>query len=254
MDRNVNERQIVIIASPEKLKNLNKEVDWRTAIGLVAWPVGYAAYKYFSTETPYPYPVFDLKASRNTFEFPVNHPVDGQVYACCEASPDLYVPFAFFHQYMYQSKMAAFLKICADLGAKRCKVTYAEENGKDISANFGVSDIPTEMGNVSGDANVSSKKHSSSAAAVFAEFPQPKGQIKGSSSRWMNGEPTWIAMQESRLGNGLDKFRAEFTYSDDLGIKGDLAAKISKIGLSIGGKYEEMSRKKWVFDVEFWPC
>ena len=259
MDRNVNERQIVIFASPERLKGLKKEIDWKTAVatGLIhrlAWPIsfGYVLWQYFAKKPQYPYPIYDPRTAKAKFRFPVQHPQDGVTYACCEAEPDLYVPLASFHQFMYESKMEAFNALCRNLGAKRCSVIYAEENGFECTAKFKADDIPTSNGPVSGGASININRNDKATAKAFFEYEKPRTQIKGSSSIWMNGEATWRSMQSGRLENGLKSFQAEFTYDDNLGISAELAGKISSIGLSIGGDFKEMSQRRWIFEVEFW--
>jgi len=209
--------------------------------------------KFIINKDAFPFPVLDPVDARKQFRFPVNHPVDGVAYACSETEPDLYVPLARFHQYMYEAKLAAFHNLCANLGARRCIVVYAEEDGKDITFNIGVSGIPTQTGTISGNVGAGFSQRKSESAKVFAEYPKPNRPITGSQSGWMNGEPTWVMMQKERLERNLLKYQAEFTYLDDMGINADLAANIAGFGINIGGKFEEMHRRKWIFDVEFWP-
>jgi hypothetical protein len=69
----------------------------------------------------------------------------------------------------------------------------------------------------------------------------------------MNGEPTWGVMQRLRFERNLERYRAEFSYFDDMGIDANVAAKIAGVGLNIGGEFKQMHQRKWIFDVEFWP-
>lgn len=213
----------------------------------------WSIYRWISGSKSLPYPIFNMAETRDLFSYPVNHPIDGGVYACCDAEPKLYVPLASFHRYMYEAKMSAFNLLCANLGVRRCSVVYAEENGKEVSAKINASGIPTSAGPVSVNAKVRSVSNSNENASVFTEYPQPKSLPIETYSVWMNGEPTWATMQTLRLEKNLERYQAEFDYSSDMGVDGGVAAKVSEIGLSIGGKYEEMKRCKWVFDVEFWP-
>jgi hypothetical protein len=60
-------------------------------------------------------------------------------------------------------------------------------------------------------------------------------------------------MEEIRLEDGVDSWGADFSYTDDMGVSAEVAAKIQGMGLQIGGKFEELHRRKWKFEVEFWP-
>src|SRR5690606_32153979 len=94
----------------------------------------------------------EIGEAREKFRFPVNHPIDGVMYSCSDLEPDLYVPVAGFHDYMYQARLNAFIEMCGGLGAKEIKILYAEENGKDITAKVKGKNIPTSVGNA--DANI----------------------------------------------------------------------------------------------------
>ena len=100
------------------------------AVGAAAWLVapaaglllsGWLIRKLFRGASPpvLPYPVLDPVVARNMFQFPLDHPIDSLAYACSEAEPLLYVPLSGFHRYMYEAKMAAFSKLCSNLGANR---------------------------------------------------------------------------------------------------------------------------------------
>jgi hypothetical protein len=204
-----------------------------------------------STTRTLPYLVFDVVGARDQFSFPVNHPTDGGVYACCDAEPYLYVPMSAFHRYMYEAKMSAFCHLCSNLGVKTCRVVYAEEDGRDVtaSANLGV---PTQAGVASGGVEAGLHSNKQGKAAIYIKFRRPKSPPIEYRSGWMNGEPTWQMMQTLRLEGNLEHYIAEFDYSSDLGITANVAAKAGDIGFSIGGKFEEIKRRKWKFDVEFW--
>ena len=205
------------------------------------------------TPQAFPYPVFDLQSARNQFSFPMNHPIDGTVYACCDAEPQLYVPLAGFHQYMYESKLSAFHSLCANLGVRRCSVAYFEDESIAKVTRMGGSGIPTSAGKASASVSVDTHQSSAAATEVFAEYPAPRQPLSETRTGWLRGEPTWVTMQSLRLGRDLERWKAEFTYCDEMNINAEVAAKVAGIGLEIGGKFEELRRRRWVFDVEFWP-
>ncbi|MNY36873.1 hypothetical protein D3C86_1713920 [compost metagenome] len=69
---------------------------------------------------------------------------------------------------------------------------------------------------------------------------------------WLNSEPSWKAMKNSRLRGGRGNTRVEFNYKDSMGIDGKLAASIEKAGFNLGGSFTEMKKVKYIYDVEFW--
>lgn len=68
----------------------------------------------------------------------------------------------------------------------------------------------------------------------------------------MNGEPTWNTLQKIRLEKDVNNYTAEFSYVDEMGINADVAGSLNGIGLNIGGSFEEIKKKKYKFEVEFW--
>src|SRR5262245_33329010 len=253
------DRRLIIVASPERARELPKRINWRAVvhdlplaeaafrskplgkIAFLAFPeavTGYLLIKALKGAGKLPYPLFDLRTARDQFKFPINHPIDGLAYVCCETEPDLYVPLASFHQYMYEAKLAAFHELCANLGVRHCTVIYAEEDGQDITTRVRASGIPTQIGPVSVGLRTSTSQHSSETAAVFTAYPPPNRPLTETRSGWMNGEPTWGVMQRLRFERNLERYRAEFSYLDDMGIDANVAAKIAGVGLDIGGEFK----------------
>lgn len=277
------DRRIVIIASPTGKAKLNMQID-KDVLSKTAWPflvsgtlkpltilyplapmaipiagpllvMAMWATSKILTKKPIsmPYPIFDLNKSRDYFQFPMNHPVDRQIYACCDAEPNLYVPLASFHDYMYQAKLSAFHKLCANLLAKRCLVNSVEEDNIDITSKIGTTGIPSSFGPISAGINGGYKSNKNTSAKIFAEYPKKNKKPIITETKWMNGEPTWLNMQKLRMENRLKKMQADFCYTDDMGINASVAAKVSSIGIDIGGEYQKMKKRKLSFEIEFWP-
>lgn len=276
-DIDFRDRRIIITASKEMKQQIEETIDWKKVLFgelplastifvrglyLLFQSPFYIPFLYFLSLFPFiskkmpkkalPYPVFDLNDVRDIFDFPPQHPVDGQVYACCDLSPQIYVPLSSFHKYMYEKKMSAFRKLCANLGVHYCRILYAEDNGVDITGKLDISNVPTNFGPASSGIKINKKSSSAESAKVYFEFPFLGKPMTVTNDGWIVGEPTWSDMQQARLENKIKKYKAEFSYSDDMGINGDVAAKLSSIGLKIGGNYEEIHKRKWIFDVEFW--
>lgn len=269
----LHDRLIAIVATKETEEKLTNQTDWKK-LGLDSLMVlGGSPIKSFGSpnninllklaktlftnnidpiyKTKIPYPVFDFDFVRKNFRFPPQHPKDGVVYACSEFEPDLYIPLASFHKYMYESKMSAFNEMCAFLGAKTCRVIYEEENGTVVTTHIGAEKIPTNVGTVNAELDFASKSNHNQKAIVFFTFPEPK-EIVEFKSNWMNGEPSWNSLQKMRLERDVSIYTAEFSYLDEMGVNANLAGSLNGIGLNIGGTFEEIKRKKYKFEVEFW--
>lgn len=273
------DRRLIIVASAERAQELPRRIDWKAVrssslpfatsitahylfpyIYFLKIPLipnlkvaGYSLFEALRGKTKLPYPILDLRLAREQFTFPINHPIDGLVYACCQTEPNLYVPLASFHQYLYEAKMAAFHELCANLGVRHCTVVYAEEDGQDVTTRARASGSPTRIVPGSVDLSTSVNLHSGETAGVFAEYPPPNRPLIESQSGWLNGEPTWGMMQKLRFERNLERWRAEFSYLDDMGINTNVVTAIAGLGLDIGGAFMKMNQRKWTFDVGFWP-
>lgn len=255
----LHERSVCIIANEETEKKLN-DVDWqKLSLDVMGDPInlviklwkGRKDIKNSYNKKP-KFPILNIDIARKEFKFPPSHPQNGVVYATSEIDQATYIPFSKFHNYMYESKMAAFTKLCNSLGAKSCKIIYAEENGVDITAKIKLENIPTNKGNVDNDIDFSYNSSNKQNVDVFMSFPQNINIYKFENP-WLYGEPTWQALQEIRLENDIEKFIAEFIYTDDMGVNLNIANSLNKIGLNLGGNYEEFKKIKYRFEVEFWP-
>lgn len=256
----IHERQISIFAS-EKTKEELKILDWKS-IGtdlLFAniFTIGFRFLKegQILRDSYYkdiPFPIFDINIARKSFRFPPLHPKDGLVYASSDIEDDLYVPLSSFHKLMYESKMSAFTKLCSSLGAKSCRILYAEENEKDITAKVTAKNIPTNGGTVDSSIVSTFNNKNNQDVDLFMSFPRAK-KIYKYETKWMNGEPTWQTLQEIRIENDIEKCIAEFNYTDEMGVTTNIASSLNGMGLNVGGKFEECKKIKYKFEVEFWP-
>jgi hypothetical protein len=283
------DRRLIIVAYPQNSEDLKSEVDWKKVVagtlplgsGLAgAAGVAGAASVALTVGLPFlaapalaaagwkawlrwhaarqkrailPYPVLDPVTARSVFTFPIGHPVEGLVYACSEADPLRYVPLAGFHRYMYEAKMAAFHELCAALGARRCTVVHEGSDDRKWNGKAEFSGTPLNANPVSAGVDASKHLKSEEAAKTLYEYPKPVAPPHEVNSGWVVGEPSWGSMQRLRLTRDLKHFHGEFSYADDMGVDAEVAAKISGIGLKIGGSFEGVLRRKWEFDVEFWP-
>ena len=68
---------------------------------------------------------------------------------------------------------------------------------------------------------------------------------------WLSYEQTWKSVAEARLTGRLKEVDVELRYNDDYGINADLATKLSKLGLSLGGSFEGHEQTIYKFKATF---
>lgn len=272
-------RRVILVISQEKAKQIKKTIKWATvpevttsigglaSAGAVAgippiggmlllntvWMITWMAIRVslgipLKNNRVIPFPAYPPKAAKKFFDFPPNHPNDGVLYACCDRVPAEYVPFAQYHRYMYELKMSAFQEMCSNLGAKKCSVIREEMVSSKGSAGVGGA-----KAGVSGKMSGSYERSSSQDARILFTMPKPTAPLCETKTSWKVGEPTWVRMEKTRLERGLDTAEVEFSYTDEMGVTAEVAAKIQGIGLNLGGKFEKAKRLHWLCQVEFWP-
>jgi tetratricopeptide (TPR) repeat protein len=191
---------------------------------------------------------YTVKNAKKGFNFEPNHPVAMGAYAMCEVEPENYVTLNSFHNYCQSIKRQAFLELCANLGAKEIYIENAEINNREIDLQAGASKkLLGEFAGSYGD----TKKSSSGEMLAFT-FSQENSGIRDYSTPWLASEPTWKAMYNMRKRNHVKTFDAEFNYTNDYGINGDLSAKFLGCSLNIGGSFHEMTEVRIKYKVVFW--
>ncbi len=188
----------------------------------------------------------DINKLPDDFHFPPNHPIDGVLYACSDTDPDNYFPFCDFHKHMYQMKLSAFKEMCSFLGAKSCKTILSEDITKEMEGSFKI----TSLGSINAN-GVSSNKLKTK---IDCSFPKPKNGIREYKSRWLDAEPTWRSLQKDRLDRTRDisKIFFEFNYNENSSINANMASNFKKIGLNLGGEFQEVKIENMTIEIEFW--
>ena len=158
-------------------------------------------------------PHYTMSEAKKLFRFPPNHPIVNTAYAMAEVYPDHYVQLSEFHEYFKQTKHAAFIELCASLGAKEICIEKVELNNQNLDIN---SDIKTPLASLGLGINIRQNKETGEKVAF--KFSDENKGIKEYDSPWINAEPSWRSMNNLRRKNHLQEIGAEFTYVDDMGI------------------------------------
>ncbi len=182
-------------------------------------------------------------------EFPINHPIDGGIYANSDINPNYYCPIAIYHKYMQEMKQQDFLQLCSSLGAKTIKLISEYDIDKDLSSTSKVKFFhKAEI-----DTNISvSYKHNEKQNIEY-NFEKNISTIKEYDSPWFNEEPSWKTMQTMRLKSNLLHQRVTYSYYDDFGINAGFAANMVQLGASLGGEFHNIKRIQREYEIEFWP-
>lgn len=188
------------------------------------------------------------KYSFNNFDFPPQHPQKGIIYSSTDFEPNFYIPLSTFHQYSFDLKQSAFIEMCAHLGAK--EIILLEEIIDDVKTNLKVkNELATSNSKIE---NENTFKNSKSEKTSF-RFPKPvQKQSSEYESNWIKSEPTWRTLQKIRIENNVSEYNAELNYTDEMGINFELATKLIKNGLNIGGSFQKIKKTKRVYKVVFW--
>jgi hypothetical protein len=197
-------------------------------------------------------PLFiEIDEARQTLDFPVGHPINGNIYGTSEMEPKKYVPISSFHNDMYQSKLSFFMDMCSILGVKECTMTEMRQDGKTKNINLGITDNSnsTEI-----EFEHSSKQETNNLVKLKGHFsfPKPKHKIERIESKWLITEPTWKKMQDIRIDRDISTYEIEFNVENDFGINSYTLAKFGGNKLSLGGEFKEFSKTSYLYKIEFW--
>lgn len=161
-----------------------------------------------------------------------------------------YVPLARFHDFMLHDKKAEFVKIASNLGAK--SIRMIENN-----AHFSSGDIDVEGEFPFRKVQTSGGRSQSEVQSFSLEFKNTslptKKPFLHKNTRWLDGEPLWQAMVETRLDQWATEYCVQFCYNSDYDLKAEVAGSFGGLGISIGGNYQEQEVVNHKFIVEFWP-
>jgi hypothetical protein len=173
------------------------------------------------------------------------------VYAAHPHEPGLYIPVSQFHSYLLEAKRSEFVRLMTSLGARTVRLTHAESEETSARANAGVDGVKGV--DVGVKAGVRASKGSRFSLAMTIEERPTRPPEMPSNLVWYHHEPMWQALCDARLAFGATSFKVGFSYKSDFGVDASLCAKITGMGLEVGGKFEENEALEQEYEVTFWP-
>jgi len=185
----------------------------------------------------------------SSIQFPPGHPNVGTVYGLNPVRPFTYIPLAEFHRKVLREKASELFMLLSGLRAATARVEVMR--GATLRGKAGLkSIIPTEVP-VIVDASTDDHQRTDTGVTWDLKFSSTGVPKIADGLRWLEHEPEWRGIAQSRLRGELQEFRVELHYSDTLGIGAKLAAELVDAGLSLGGNYESIEEEAWVVTGKF---
>lgn len=175
--------------------------------------------------------------------FPLGHPRPQILYIGHPADPCRYFPAAEFHRKVFEHKFAEVQRLLTYLGATYIEAEHISGWTKEYIID-GKATLPVNSGlELSGEGGSKSTKGSNLTYKATLDGIEPPSIPEN--LVWYEDEDTWKAMAEQRLHAGLLEFDLVLKYTDDLGVNTGLKLSIAKVGIDMGGKFEEHQSTIW---------
>lgn len=261
----------IMYATEEKIKELIKQKETQSIMSVATFTMGSAYSNLFEQlldyisarlnktdkieffknkyEKKYNITIISPESLTSDMKFPINHPIDGGIYANSDIDPNYYCPIAVFHEHMQKLKEQDFLKLCSSLGAKTVRLISEYDIDKDLSSKGKVKFFhKAEI-----DSNINIVHNHNEKKFKEYNYDNNVSTMKAYDSPWFNEEPAWKTMQTMRLENNLLHQKVTYSYYDDFGITSRFAANMVQLGASLGGEFHSIKRIQREYEIEFWP-
>jgi len=185
------------------------------------------------------------RSEASELDWPAGHPLPGLVYVGDPACPRSYYQLSDFHPRVFEGKFAEAIRLLGYLGARQFVVRSEEGWGRKFA---GKMTIPVQAVPVTGKGTFRSRGHRK---ILFKAELNPITVEEPRDLYWLRYEPIWREVVDLRLKRGLRTFDLVVDTRSDHQVTAEVATKIGKASLGIGGRYEEFVSTKWVIEGEF---
>lgn len=263
------ERQRIVVADDAAVmaereaqieaERTGKEIDWARVgkaaagiamggaiggIGLLAVEVVAAARKARESGLR----VFSVsRTEARALTLPPGHPRDRVIYIGHPAVGATYYPAAGFHRLAFEHKFAEAIRLLMSLGATHLEVEHVCGWSDEFAANVAVP-LPAA---VETKANAGRQRSTGSSALFRATLTGSSQPTIPEDLVWYPHEPTWQQVAEGRVSHGLREFQLAVRYDDDYGVDAGLKVSAQKVGLELGGKFQEHESTTWKINGTF---
>jgi hypothetical protein len=191
------------------------------------------------------------RTEAQSLTLPPGHPRDRVVYIGHPIVATTYYPAANFHRFAFEDKFAEAIRLLMSLGATSLEVEHVRGWSDELAA-----DLAVPLGAAAGVeiAGRAGTQRSKGASLLF------RATLAGSSEPripedlvWYPHEPTWRQVAEGRTRYGMRGFDLSVRYDDDYGIDARFKLAVQKVGLDLGGKFQEHEATTWRINGSFDP-
>lgn len=237
------------------LGRLGRDLYRRSAVKLLSKMPEEEVLSRFNTSMDLGVPAVCFEPSRaiGDFDFGVGHiPKDGDIYIQHPINKSFYISPSEFSRTICSEKEAAFLRLAATLGAKSIRLNSIQTNDTKgfFNSKFSAPEIAADLG-----FNATFDKNGSVMKEVVKEFNRPKFKdpfVPEDLKRWVEFDTDLRTMSSDRIEANASRCTVKLEYSQNLGLGGELSAKIADRGFNAGGNFKSMSKSIWSFDVEYY--
>ena len=281
------DRTFVLVASDEKYTEIVRSINFRRLLTGLWWPItllgvlipgpgwvlaiastaakgslmaagatlatGTSIMKMCLQQKEIPYPHLGPSEATQRFRFDHGHPHDGTAYVLDPTMSDHYLLPSVADERLAQEKVAAFHDLVTALGAKKLELFSGEIDGVEAAAHADASikKIAADVG-----INATFNERGEVQRAVYAEYGRPASPpfVPECVSRWLISDPMMRTLASSRLTGSIEKMRVSLVVDSSLAV--DMKAVLGMVKafkLDIGGRWHEVHKSTWGFEVEFWP-
>jgi hypothetical protein len=182
------------------------------------------------------------RTEAKTLRFPPGHPRDSVLYVGHPTSPETYFTTAQFHRLTFEHKFVEAVSLLMSLGAVEMSVEHVVGWSRDFSAKLSIP-VLASAGEMAATAGANDKQ--SSQMLFTAALNNEATPAVPLDLVWYPHEPTWQAIADGRLKYGLTDFALTVRYEDDFGVNAGLKVAASKVGLDLGGRFEDHVSTVW---------
>ena len=205
----------------------------------------------------------DKETAFEQFDFSYsNKLIEWGVYVRSRTNKNVLIPFDDFHRYTYEEKMSVFKRIMEKLGAKEIRVYREENTAENVTVKLEASGKVANYGAARTETQIGMIEKVSTGTGIFCKFDKPFLVVrKNFNDPWLDREPTWKGVYDSRMQNGLNPGttfeKIQFNYSENFAIHAKTATACKGAGWVVAvkaeGEYERFIEIIWIMEVEFYP-
>lgn len=155
----------------------------------------------------------------------------GKAYAANPLQDDTYYSVETYNDDMIDHKLSELERILNGLGAKSYQINFDSDEQHNAQASITPKNIK-QINAVAELRNARAKRYERNGTSIGRDPVLPKGLV------WLEREPSWQALVESRLEHGRQDFGLKVNLERDLQISAKVSADFKMLGVDAGAEYK----------------